>query len=150
MRNGSEGLYAVEGTAARELEGTQPYLRLVPDACETVDDEVVAYNGVDVKPVAEHPAHRADALVVGLVLCVALLVASLVADHVRAQAEWDALDSAPTTTVRVLSGDTLWTIANECAIEDVDGGTVVDWIREANHLESSCLMPGQRLLVPRR
>lgn len=52
-----------------------------------------------------------------------------------------------TVDYRVLSGDTLWTIAEEVSLDDDTRG-VVSQIRDLNDLDSSLIIPGQTLLVP--
>lgn len=60
----------------------------------------------------------------------------------------DMLASAQYETVTVVSGDTLWGIAEEHSVDGVNTANMVDAIREANHLESACLYGGMQLLVP--
>jgi LysM repeat protein len=58
------------------------------------------------------------------------------------------LASAQYETVTVVSGDTLWSIAEDHSVDGVTTANMVDVIREANHLESACLYGGMQLLVP--
>ena len=60
----------------------------------------------------------------------------------------DMLASAQYETVTVVSGDTLWGIAEDHSVDGVTTANMVDVIREANHLESACLHGGMQLLVP--
>jgi hypothetical protein len=55
----------------------------------------------------------------------------------------------PTESVQVRYGDTLWSIA-EARVAAVGGDVreMVQLIRQANHLESSLLLPGEVLEVP--
>ena len=60
----------------------------------------------------------------------------------------DMLASAQYETVTVVSGDTLWGIAEDHSVDGFTTANMVDAIREANHLESACLYGGTQLLVP--
>lgn len=51
--------------------------------------------------------------------------------------------------VLVKPGDTLWSIAIRSAPK-ADPRATIEWIARANGLSSPRLLPGQRLLVPRR
>ena len=82
------------------------------------------------------------------VVCfIAVLGTSLCADALRSSGAQSALNSSETTVVRVHSGDTLWTIAEEHPVRGVPTRQVVDWIEEQNGLESATLAPGQSLVV---
>ncbi len=48
----------------------------------------------------------------------------------------------------VHSGDTLWTIAEDVASDGGDVRGLISEIRHLNDLESSLIVPGQKLLVP--
>ena len=54
---------------------------------------------------------------------------------------------APTDTVVVGSGDTMWDIASARA-GDGDTQAMIDKILDLNHLDSVALMPGEQLVVP--
>ena len=60
----------------------------------------------------------------------------------------DMLASAQYETVTVVSGDTLWGIAEDHSVDGFTTANMVDAIREENHLESACLYGGMQLLVP--
>ena len=52
-----------------------------------------------------------------------------------------------TVEYQVRSGDTLWMIAEEIA-PDADARGLIAEIRHLNDLDSSLIVPGQRLVVP--
>lgn len=57
------------------------------------------------------------------------------------------LDQAQTQTIKVVSGDTLWGLAEAHPVKGVSTKDVVSWLKEMNHLEGSSLNPGQVLVV---
>lgn len=59
-----------------------------------------------------------------------------------------ALDAAPTATVVVDEGDTLWSIASQSGVSGVDTSELVSWIERQNNLSSGTITPGMRLVVP--
>lgn len=90
----------------------------------------------------------AAALFVALLVVGSVVVASVVSDSLRHGAVSEALEGAPTQTVVVREGDTLWGIASEHARNVVPTSQVVSWIEEANGLEGGALAVGQSLVVP--
>jgi hypothetical protein len=52
------------------------------------------------------------------------------------------------TTVTVRAGDSLWTLAEDRTASGGDVQATLDAIVVANHLSSTALHPGQRLLLP--
>jgi LysM repeat protein len=60
----------------------------------------------------------------------------------------DALASAEREEITVVSGDSLWDIAEEHPVDGLDTVETVDLIRRWNDLDSSMLTPGSTLLVP--
>ena len=58
------------------------------------------------------------------------------------------LVACDTCEVRVLPGQTMWSLAQEHGVEGVSESELVSWIRDANGLDSALLMPGQLLVVP--
>ena len=59
-----------------------------------------------------------------------------------------ALEGVTYETVTVHTGDTLWGIAEEHAVEGCTTAEVVQHIKSANELEDACLAPGMRISVP--
>jgi LysM repeat protein len=82
-----------------------------------------------------------------LVVLSALLLAAFSVGRVSSRAAGPDRPASPAPTVVVHAGDTLWSIARRSA-PDVDPRLVVDRIVEANHLTSSTVRVGQRLVVP--
>ena len=56
--------------------------------------------------------------------------------------------SVPTETVRISSGDTLWSIASAHPATGLDTAGTVDLIAELNHLDGFVLVAGDTVLVP--
>ncbi len=54
----------------------------------------------------------------------------------------------PTTTVRVRSGDTLWSIASEHPVAGLETARTADLIAEMNNFEGAALREGSAILVP--
>ena len=96
------------------------------------------------------PAQSRLALVAAAIVVVAVLVASALSDCLAAEARARALDSAPTATVTVRAGDSLWSIAGGCGVDGVPTQDVVSWIEARNSIEGGRIDPGQRLVVPGR
>lgn len=72
------------------------------------------------------------------------------ADAVRTGFVSGVLSSCETQSVEVSAGDSLWSIAEEHAVEGVSTRDVVSWISEQNHLASASISTGQTLVVPAR
>ncbi len=81
-------------------------------------------------------------------LTVALCVAAVLGGARAATVPARALDGLSERTMVVQSGDSLWSISSQIEVGGVSTSDVVSWIVERNGLEQSCLMPGQRLVVP--
>lgn len=59
-----------------------------------------------------------------------------------------AMADTPTQTIRVSSGDSLWSIAEAHGIDNLDTRQTIEVIRAWNDLDSSMLKPGMELTVP--
>lgn len=94
------------------------------------------------------PSQSRLALAAVALVVLAAVAASLLSDSLASAARARALDSAPTSSVMVAAGDSLWSIAGRCGVEGVPTQDVVAWIEEANGLEGGRVDPGQRLVVP--
>lgn len=93
--------------------------------------------------------HASSLFLVGvLVLVLFMGLCSLVLDNMHARKVVAQLDEAPHALVKVIEGDTLWDIAMKNHCEGLRTQEIVDWIYAYNHLESSALKPGQRIVVP--
>ena len=74
---------------------------------------------------------------------------TLVFSNITAQQCFNnAFSNIPLTSVTVHSGDSLWDIAESHAPQGVSTAQVVRWITQENNLSSSCIQPGQILIVP--
>lgn len=108
------------------------------------------------------PCVRADARVVpdpsdaiqgmrfvlgGAVVILAILLACLVVDPLRAAHAREALDALPTASVVVSQGDSLWSIAESCG-SDIPTSELVSWIQDRNGIEGGLITAGQTLVVP--
>ena len=128
------------------LEAARPHLRLVYDrdalGCEygvsnRRHDAFAALVPFDAKCLFSMLA------VVAIVLC-----CSFAFEGVRSMKIHQVLESARVEEVRAVTGDTLWSIAEQCGGNDVPTEDVVSWIRSRNKLSSAILTPGQRISVP--
>lgn len=138
---------AFDGTAALAPRTGRPRLVLIEGGCA---------EGA-VEPATRRPAPRSQALsrgqslllvAAGVALVAVVVLASLAADALRGRAVGEALAAAPTETVVVREGDSLWGIAEGRRPAGVGTAEVVSWIEEENGLEGGLLTPGQRLVVP--
>lgn len=85
----------------------------------------------------------------GAIFCVAFVIVAFVTiDTARIKTVQRRISDQPLETVYVGVGDTLWDWANKRRVPGVSTAELVTWIVEHNDLESSCLMPGQTLVVP--
>ena len=75
-------------------------------------------------------------------------VVMVLSDGYRAAQTRQLLESRPVRTVRVQEGDTIWGVAQECAVEGVSTSDLVMWLCEHNDLSNASLTPGQPLSVP--
>ena len=83
-----------------------------------------------------------------LLTVIAIVLVLLLAGAVSASDPTGSAPDAPTTTHRVVGGDTLWDIA---AANTAGGGDVrktVAAIRVASDLDGSIIHPGQVLVIP--
>lgn len=110
-------------------------------------------------PVAERPARvgstsaltarqTACALVAGILVILAVVLASVVSDALQGRQAASALAGAATETVVVRPGDSLWSVAAEHAVPGASTSQTLAWIEEANGLEGGPVQAGQTLVVP--
>lgn len=87
-------------------------------------------------------------VVLALVVGLALAAVTLAPGAVRANAARAALGQVQAQTVKVASGQSLWSIASDHGVAGASTQDVVDWIRAQNGLDGSVIEPGQQLIVP--
>lgn len=88
-----------------------------------------------------------------VVLAVALTLFFVLATSIfsaRHAAYAESVSNVTYETVRVQSGDSLWSLAQEHPIEGLSTQETSDMIRNVNHLEHGSLDAGVRLKVPAR
>ena len=83
----------------------------------------------------------------GAAVILAVVLASLIVDPLRAVRVSAAIDALPTASVVVAPGDSLWGIAQECGV-DVATSDLVSWIQDRNGIEGGLITSGQTLVVP--
>lgn len=134
---------AFDGTAALAARAGRPRLVLIEGGGS---DE----GAVTPVPSPQALSRRQSILLVtsGIALVIAIALASLVADVLRDRAVADALAAAPTETVLVQEGDSLWSIAEGRGPAGVGTAELVSWIEAENGLGGGLLTPGQSLVVP--
>lgn len=158
----TQALYA--GTSALKVERENaPRLTLIegglgkaeksrPTGKPAVEPVVRAVSSYDEAPaVMLRVLTRGQLVVFGVVATVLLVVGLTVSTlfaNASARAAQDAISAAPSCEVSVMSGDTLWGIAEEHGVEGASTSDVVRWIQEANDLEGASLSVGQSLVVP--
>lgn len=92
--------------------------------------------------------------VAGAQLLFAILVSALIAGSIftvdaLASSRIEAnLSEANSVTVNVRKGDSLWSIASEHGVDGCSTKDVVEWIKGQNHLSTSNIIAGQKLIVP--
>jgi len=79
-----------------------------------------------------------------LMLCLAFLFASAGVSARQSQ----ALDTIPTASVVVRSGDSLWSLAEGHPVTGYSTQEIVTWIKARNSLDSANIQAGQAILVP--
>ncbi len=67
---------------------------------------------------------------------------------IHAQQVATIIENVPRTEITVSSGDTLWDVAQDHALDGIASYQLVEAIEDWNDLESAQLMPGQKLVVP--
>lgn len=138
---------------------TQGNLALAPVACPTF---TVIEGGRTAEPQKTLAQVRADRhaqeraarqasvrmLFASIIIAFAILTFSVLADGMVNLSRSRAFSHMQTGEVTVLSGDSLWSIAEEHPVQNRSTQEVVNWISEQNDLSSATLFAGQRLIVP--
>lgn len=137
---GSAALAPREGAMLTLIEGG------MRDGC--VAEHVSAHREARVRPFAAKRSIPAAAVVLSILASILCGLVFGVIESDRFRADTEALDACAVSSVRVLGGDTLWSIAESCKPEDVSTDAVVQWLRIHNGLDSSRIDAGQDLVVP--
>lgn len=102
------------------------------------------------RPLIAHSQRRSGlpvaliAFVLALVICA---VSTLATQYAEAKFAQDLVDT-PAAEYIVVSGDSLWAIAQTHPIDGYATSYVVNWISARNNLDGGLIVAGQRLLVP--
>ncbi len=141
---GNLALAPIEEHAFSVIDGSAAQKMVVPSRPQLFDP--VAYPN----RTALDGIKRGDRLLFTLVavLVSACVFGGMFAGAVSRDSRMDALMSAPSRVVEVVSGDTLWDIATDNPIEGITVNETVDVIKKANDLDSGLLVPGMELRVP--
>ena len=99
-------------------------------------------------PSALTARQSAVALLAGVLVVAAVVLASLASDALSARQAATSLAGAPTETVVVRPGETLWEIASAHTLPGVSASQALSWIEEANGLAGGLVQPGETLMVP--
>lgn len=142
----------VQGNLALKLETSAEYtFTVVQGGCS-------GFQSLTVKPARNQQAVAAPgrvALKVPTIVAVAValtlffvLATSVFSARHAAYAE--SVSNVTYETIRVQSGDSLWSLAEEYPIEGLSTQETSDMIRNVNHLEHGSLAAGAHLKVPAR
>lgn len=142
----------VQGNLALKLETSAEYTFTVVQGGRS------SFQPLTVKPARNQQAVAAPgrvalkvptivAVAVALTLFVVLATSVFSARH-AAYAE--SVSNVTYETIRVQSGDSLWSLAEEYPIEGLSTQETSDMIRNVNHLEHGSLAAGAHLKVPAR
>ena len=142
----------VQGNLALKLETSAEYTFTVVQGGRS------SFQPLTVKPARNQQAVAAPgrvALKVPTIVAVAValtlffvLATSVFSARHAAYAE--SVSNVTYETIRVQSGDSLWSLAEEYAIEGLSTQETSDMIRNVNHLEHGSLAAGAHLKVPAR
>lgn len=142
----------VQGNLALKLETSAEYTFTVVQGGRS------SFQPLTVKPARNQQAVAAPgrvALKVPTIVAVAValtlffvLATSVFSARHAAYAE--SVSNVTYETIRVQSGDSLWSLAEEYPIEGLSTQETSDMIRNVNHLEHSSLAAGAHLKVPAR
>ena len=138
----------VQGNLALKLETSAEYtFTVVQGGCS-------GFQPLTVKPARNQQAVAAPgrvALKVPTIVAVAVaLVLATSVFSARHAAYAESVSNVTYETIRVQSGDSLWSLAEEYPIEGLSTQETSDMIRNVNHLEHGSLAAGAHLKVPAR
>ena len=86
---------------------------------------------------------------IGIVACMVLVLGiSFISDNMHHKQVLDNFMASNPTSINVMSGDSLWSIASKYPIDGASTQEVVSSIVEVNDLSTTNLYPGQHIVVP--
>ena len=89
------------------------------------------------------------AAAIGIVACMVLVLGiSFISDNMHHKQVLDNFMASNPTSINVMSGDSLWSIASKYPIDGASTQEVVSSIVEVNDLSTTNLYPGQHIVVP--
>lgn len=141
---GNLALAPIEEHRFTVIDGSASQKTIAPSRPQLFDP--VAYPNCAVRGGAQ----KGEGLVLALV---AVLMSACVAGIMfmsssLSDSKLQSLQNAPSKVVEVVSGDTLWQIAENNPIEGLSTHETVDAIKMANDLDTGLLVPGMELSVP--
>lgn len=132
---------SIDGTAALKQSSTA--FRVI-DCCSSSPSSISSQAAV-----RHGSLHEVLKLRVFFATCFVFLVfLGFVVTHFDTLRTKSSLDNSATEIVRVHSGDTIWSIAEDHPIDNVTTNDVVDYIIEVNDLEGGLIRPGQTICIP--
>ena len=134
--------YQTVGSSALKAQN-RPYLRLVPGNAKPS-----RANARVARPRVRRRGASIRAITLACVLSMLLCTCVFALDTYHSSSVDSRLDASPKETVFVVSGDTMWGIAESHRVDGVSTKELVRWMRINNNLEGSSLRPGMMLLVP--
>lgn len=90
----------------------------------------------------------AVSLVAAAAVVLMLCAASLFVSAGVSARQGEALETIPTASIIVRSGDSLWSLAEEHPVSGYSTQEIVTWIKARNALDSATIQAGQAILVP--
>lgn len=132
---------SIDGTAALKQSSTA---FCVIDCCSSPRSSIASQVAV-----GRVSSHEALMLRVFIASCIVFLVSlGFVITHAGILETNSSLSNSATEIVRVHSGDTIWSIAENHPIDNVTTNDVADYIIEINELDGGLIHPGQTICVP--
>ena len=132
---------SIDGTAALKQSSTE--FRVI-DCCSSPRSSIASHEAV-----RHVSSHEALMLRVFIASCIVFLVSlGFVITHAGVLETNSSLSNSATEIVRVHSGDTIWSIAENHPIDNVTTNDVADYIIEINELDGGLIHPGQTICVP--
>ena len=132
---------SIDGTAALKQSSTA--FRVI-DCCSSPRSSIASHEAV-----RHVSSHKALMLRVFIASCIVFLVSlGFVITHAGVLETNSSLSNSATEIVRVHSGDTIWSIAENHPIDNVTTNDVADYIIEINELDGGLIHPGQTICVP--